>query len=652
MVTLPDVQKLNDFTPDAVAPQAALISANYTPGLKEKGMEQGAADVTEALGKLQDLHNEAAARDRQNQLQEWGLQQDLDFKNQYKGADAVKMLPQQLQAMDAQTAKLSEGLSPDAQRTFQNEASANKFRLNSSLANYAASQYADSIHQTADASKVLAVKGAQANPHARDTYQKQYEDAAVLQAKNQGGGADAQEAARQTAATEFNKKYIEALPTDQQLKILKPIVDSHTGTAIAKPDDAINYVITNYEGSALNPNDSGKGPSKYGILGSANGLTDDQVKNLTQAQAAAIYKKNYWDKIGADSLPDNMKLIAFDTAVNFGVGAASNMIAASDGDPKKLLQLREEKHAALVAAHPETYGPAEASWKKRDDDLATTIGAGTGAPVGDWRDSLPPQEATQMYHAAAAQQEIASKVAEMQQKQVAQKAQDEYLVKALNGQSTDGLVTDTRLNFEQRNQVIEAASRAARFGTETNPQVFNDAFMRIVDPTRPDKITAPSQLLPLIGKGLGYEDYNKLKKELGSDEGDAMMKKQFFETAKAQISGTNEAFAIKDPQGDERYLKWMAQTLPVIQAETAKGKTLTQLFDPNSADYLGKNITQFKRPAAQQRLDMQQTGGRNLKQIIAEYKAEKDPKKQAALREEAISLGLVAPIKPKVPEAQ
>lgn len=56
-----------------------------------------------------------------------------------------------------------------------------------------------------------------------------------------------------------------------------------------------------------------------------NGATKHDVKNLTKAEAAQIYREMYWNKTGpsgADSIPAGPDAMLFDVAVNSGVGRA------------------------------------------------------------------------------------------------------------------------------------------------------------------------------------------------------------------------------------------------------------------------------------------------------------------------------------------
>lgn len=64
--------------------------------------------------------------------------------------------------------------------------------------------------------------------------------------------------------------------------------------------------------------------TKYGI--SAASFPDLDIKNLTLDQSKAIYRRDYWNAIMADQLPDGVDLIVFDAAVNHGVKEASRML--------------------------------------------------------------------------------------------------------------------------------------------------------------------------------------------------------------------------------------------------------------------------------------------------------------------------------------
>jgi len=140
-------------------------------------------------------------------------------------------------------------------------------------------------------------------------------------------------------------------------------------------NDAIAYLIDNIEGTGTVANDAGKGLTKFGINQTAN--PDIDVANLTRDAAHKVYKQRYWDAIGADALPENMRMAAFDTAVNFGPGTAKKWIQQAAGDPGRLEAFRRDKHASLAAADPEKYGQYKKGWEKRDDLIAGATGEDT-----------------------------------------------------------------------------------------------------------------------------------------------------------------------------------------------------------------------------------------------------------------------------------
>ena len=68
--------------------------------------------------------------------------------------------------------------------------------------------------------------------------------------------------------------------------------------------------------------------TKYGITAMSYPTLD--IKNLTLDDARRIYKANYWDKINGDKLEPALALVAFDTAVNSGVGKALEFLNKTD----------------------------------------------------------------------------------------------------------------------------------------------------------------------------------------------------------------------------------------------------------------------------------------------------------------------------------
>ena len=91
-------------------------------------------------------------------------------------------------------------------------------------------------------------------------------------------------------------------------------------------DKAIDFVLSIEGGYSNDQNDPG-GETRYGISKRSYPALD--IAHLTVDQAKEIYKKDYWDKLSCDDLPNGIDVIAFDTAVNMGVNISKFMLASS-----------------------------------------------------------------------------------------------------------------------------------------------------------------------------------------------------------------------------------------------------------------------------------------------------------------------------------
>jgi lysozyme family protein len=81
----------------------------------------------------------------------------------------------------------------------------------------------------------------------------------------------------------------------------------------------INRVLGLEDGYVNDPQDPG-GETKWGI--SKRSYPDLDIKNLTREQAIEIYRRDFWEKIHADEIPDGVAYQALDFAVNSGIGTA------------------------------------------------------------------------------------------------------------------------------------------------------------------------------------------------------------------------------------------------------------------------------------------------------------------------------------------
>lgn len=67
--------------------------------------------------------------------------------------------------------------------------------------------------------------------------------------------------------------------------------------------------------------------TKYGIA--AMTYPDLDIKSLTIQQAKAIYKQDWWDKLGMEKWPKALQYQIFDAAINHGIGRANQFIQYS-----------------------------------------------------------------------------------------------------------------------------------------------------------------------------------------------------------------------------------------------------------------------------------------------------------------------------------
>ena len=105
-------------------------------------------------------------------------------------------------------------------------------------------------------------------------------------------------------------------------------------------NQAFETLIGNEGGFTLDMRDRGNWTSgdvgvgelrgtKFGI--SAMSYPTLNIANLTVDDAKAIYKRDFWDKINAEKLPEAIRFDMFDMAVNSGIKAACTTLQRAVG---------------------------------------------------------------------------------------------------------------------------------------------------------------------------------------------------------------------------------------------------------------------------------------------------------------------------------
>lgn len=162
-------------------------------------------------------------------------------------------------------------------------------------------------------------------------------------------------------------------------------------------DRCLTFVLQHEGGYVNDPKDPG-GETNMGI--SRKSYPSENIKDMTRARAAQIYKRDYWDAVRGDELPTGLDLVAFDAAVNSGVSRGAKWLQEAVGAPADG-KVGPHTLAAAHAAHPEavidracglrltflrklsTWGRFGKGWGRRVEDVRLTA-------ISMASESLPP----------------------------------------------------------------------------------------------------------------------------------------------------------------------------------------------------------------------------------------------------------------------
>jgi glycosyltransferase involved in cell wall biosynthesis len=139
------------------------------------------------------------------------------------------------------------------------------------------------------------------------------------------------------------------------------VIPKDTREVIAKLTtfkECAGFVITALEGDDKVVPEPNGGIAKFGI----NSIAHPE-------EAYQIAKKDYWDPIDADNLPENFRCVAMDTVFNHGVNGGKALIAKANLNPVALLEIRRQEYSDYVAANPKRNAQYEAGWYNRVSEL-------------------------------------------------------------------------------------------------------------------------------------------------------------------------------------------------------------------------------------------------------------------------------------------
>lgn len=103
-------------------------------------------------------------------------------------------------------------------------------------------------------------------------------------------------------------------------------------------DASLKHVLAHEGGFVDHPSDPGGATNKGITIGTLKSIkplaTVDDLKNITDVEVARIYRRYYWEPIGADRLPSGIDYAMFDFAVNSGPARAAKFLQRVVGVPE------------------------------------------------------------------------------------------------------------------------------------------------------------------------------------------------------------------------------------------------------------------------------------------------------------------------------
>jgi len=101
-------------------------------------------------------------------------------------------------------------------------------------------------------------------------------------------------------------------------------------------DKVMGYILQSEGGFVNDPRDPG-GITNHGVTKKVwddyvgRETTEQEMRDLTEDDVKPLYKKNYWNVVGGDSLPDGVDYAVMDYAVNSGTSRAIRALQTALG---------------------------------------------------------------------------------------------------------------------------------------------------------------------------------------------------------------------------------------------------------------------------------------------------------------------------------
>ena len=150
---------------------------------------------------------------------------------------------------------------------------------------------------------------------------------------------------------------------------------------------SLAHVLQSEGGFVNNPSDPG-GMTNLGCTKAVweefvgHPVSEADMRGLTPADVAPLYKRKYWDKVSGDDLPAGLDYAVFDAAINSGPGRAAKWLqeavgVVADGaigqgtlaavaafDVQELIKAYNDKRLGFLQGLP-TFGTFGKGWTNR-----------------------------------------------------------------------------------------------------------------------------------------------------------------------------------------------------------------------------------------------------------------------------------------------
>lgn len=152
-------------------------------------------------------------------------------------------------------------------------------------------------------------------------------------------------------------------------------------------ESALAHVLQSEGGYVNNPKDPG-GMTNLGCTKTVweefvgHPVSEADMRALTPASVAPLYKRKYWDKVSGDDLPSGLDYAVFDAAINSGPGRAAKWLqevvgvtadgaigkgtldAVASHDTQKLIAQYNDKRLQFLESLP-TFSTFGKGWSNR-----------------------------------------------------------------------------------------------------------------------------------------------------------------------------------------------------------------------------------------------------------------------------------------------